>query len=140
MAEESHGTVGQVKRVVNVTVSTGSRWAARSKARLAKPFDEAGLAGMGHADRVDPGPEFVRLALARRQVAEVHEQLHRRIVAFRLLRGNQVLDLVPQLRLPSGDLVEVLRPQDRRLPFTSRLLLCSLLGSKLAAFLGMLFG
>ena len=62
MAEDSHGTVGQVKRVVNVTVSTGSRWAARSKARLAKPFDEAGLAGMGHADRVDPAPELVRLA------------------------------------------------------------------------------
>ena len=66
MAEESHGTVGQVKRVVNVTVSTGSRWAARSETCLAKPFDEARLAGFGHADRAEPGPELVRLALAGR--------------------------------------------------------------------------
>ena len=86
MAEESHGTVGQVKLVVNVTVSTGSRWAARSKARLAKPFDEARLADMGHTDRVEPRLEFVRLALACRQITEIHKQPHRRIIAFWLLR------------------------------------------------------
>jgi len=103
---------------------------------LANPFDEARLAGMGHADRVEPGPELVRLALAGRQVAEVHKQFHRRIVALRLLRGNEVLDLVPQSRLTSGNLVEVLRLQDRRLSLTSRLLLCSLLGRDPAVFFG----
>jgi hypothetical protein len=45
----------------------------RSEARLAKPFDKAGLAGMSHVDCLDSGPEILRFAIARSKVAEVRK-------------------------------------------------------------------
>jgi hypothetical protein len=88
-------------------------------------------------------PEFfnpnlkVAIFVPGREIAEIHENLDCRVVAFRLLSSDQGLDLAPQLGLASSDTIKALFPGDGSLMLAARRLLGSFLGLNPASLLGM---
>ena len=113
---------------------------ARSKPCFSQAFIETRFSNMGCSYYIEPGAEIHRFAIASRQVAKVHEQSNHAIIAIRLFRGDQGINLIPTFQFFSGYLIEMIRSGDFCLSRTSRLLFGGFFGGDLASFSGEILG